>query len=654
MKIEALLSKMGSRLSIYLVLICALVHGLGYVFLVPPWQHYDEPNHFEVAWLIANRGGLPALGEYDQEMRRQVAVSMIGHGFFRDLDFVPDLYPSQGAIWIGEYHQGDEPPLYYLLASLVLKVLRSQPIEVQLYGVRIFSLLLFVITVIAAWGLSGELTGAGHPLRWMVPLTLALWPGVGDLMTSVNNDVLAVVSFSLFLWGSVCLLRPTVSGRWVGANFWTLLGTLAATGLCLMAKETVYIAAPLLVIVLIFAFLQRGIGRGLAWGILGVGALLALLAIFDWGDAQTWYRNTDQIPTTRELNPIAPLGDAVFRLEISAEQSAGMEGLYQALPSAKIRQRGGQAVTLGAWMWASQPLELALPALTVYDQDGNVFQAVQKVWVGTKPAFYAFRASFPNEAVRGWVTVSSLAEVSVTPVTIYLDGLVLAEGEFPLNQHPQWDDVDGRSGTWGGQAFTNLLRNASAEQAGLRLRPWVDCWGVRLLPDRGRPSLVLYSLTDWMGTGWYYRAAFPHLFRTFTARFGWGQVPLLGREPYRYLAITVLLGLLGSFLVRWHEVRHWPWEKLGLLGLSMVLLWGMALARGAVYLFHQPYIPVARYALPSIIPTLMLLCLGWYRLGSCLGRLLCIPNKFGYLIYPALLAGWDVFSWISLWRYYHG
>ncbi len=78
-----------------IVLLVGLLDGLIFVLLMPPWQHYDEPNHFEYAWLIANRGKLPQMGDYDQEMRRQTAVSMIAHNFFKGMDFLPDLKSCQ-------------------------------------------------------------------------------------------------------------------------------------------------------------------------------------------------------------------------------------------------------------------------------------------------------------------------------------------------------------------------------------------------------------------------------------------------------------------------------------------------------------------------------------------------------------------------------
>lgn len=49
-----------------------------------------------------------------------------------------------------------------------------------------------------------ELVSDGHVLRWMAPLSLVLLPGFTDLMTSVNNDVGAVVLFLPVPVGVVC------------------------------------------------------------------------------------------------------------------------------------------------------------------------------------------------------------------------------------------------------------------------------------------------------------------------------------------------------------------------------------------------------------------------------------------------------------------
>ena len=110
----------------YIVIIIGLVQGLIYVFLIPPWQHYDEPGHFEYAWMIANHDSFPQKGEYDNSIRLEILESMKKNDFFEHqnieyyLDFVDTIRP----VWIGITQVGD-PPLYYMLAAIPLMIFKQ-------------------------------------------------------------------------------------------------------------------------------------------------------------------------------------------------------------------------------------------------------------------------------------------------------------------------------------------------------------------------------------------------------------------------------------------------------------------------------------------------------------------------------------------------
>ncbi|MBN2145969.1 MAG: DUF2142 domain-containing protein [Anaerolineales bacterium] len=635
------------------ILLAALVHGLLYVFLMPPWQHYDEPNHFEVAWLIAKRSHWPEADEYDQEMRRQVAISMIENDFFATLGFLPNLDAVDEPIWIGGFNQADEPPLYYLLLAIPLRLLSGQDIEVQLFAARIVSLTLYLATVIACWGVMGELTrpkepsGSHHPLRWVVPLALGLWPAAADLMTSINNDVLAVAAFSVFLWGSARLIQH-------GATLATLVWSAAAAGLCLLAKEMVFVAPLLLVVALLFALLRGKHSRRLAWGLLAVSGIAGLGAVFSWGDAAVWYRSTNQSAATRIAYTDAPMGNYVYQIDLQPGEEMQLGRLYQMIPAASLVDSGGQPVTLGAWMWASQPVQFQGPVLVASGQETGVHIGSQVFSLTETPTYYSFTASFPSDVVSAWVMLSAPQQELSAPVHIYLDGVVAALGSFAATQPPLWNGNDGEDGVWNGQPFANLLRNGSAEAAGLRLRSWVDVWGSKILPDRGRPSLILYSLLDGEAGGQYYRQAFTELLKTFWGKFGWGHVPLLGGKPYRLVAWMTAMAFIGCLLLPWRRAREWPWAVFILLGLAMVFLWGMALTRGAVYLFYRSFIPGARYAFPAIIPTLALFYVGWHTLAIRVVHILRLPEKVVNLVGIFLLLSLDLYAVLSIIQYYHG
>src|SRR4030043_857461 len=98
---------------IQIILIIGLIHGLIYVFIIPPWQHYDEPGHFEYAWLVANRLKLPHIGDYDQNMRLEVGKSLSDSSFFAP-GTEPNLIDPSKPIWIG-VSQFVDPPLYYVI-----------------------------------------------------------------------------------------------------------------------------------------------------------------------------------------------------------------------------------------------------------------------------------------------------------------------------------------------------------------------------------------------------------------------------------------------------------------------------------------------------------------------------------------------------------
>ncbi len=275
-------------LSIFLL---ALILGTIYTFFIPPWQHYDEPTQFEYAWLIANRPGLPQPGDYDQNMRREVAASMLEHGFFEGLDFRPNLLSQTEPVWIG-ISQLDDQPLYYWFAALPLRLLKYTDVTTQLYAARLVSLLFFLGMLAAGMGLVQEIAGRWDTsLAWLVPLTLVLIPGVLDSMTSVNNDVGAAFVFTLFMWGSARLVR--------GGLRWFELGwVVAAASLCYFTKSTVFAAVVLLPLVLLFSIFKNKY-PWVPWFAMLVGSLALAIGVLGWGNAAAWETYSPQAGQNR-------------------------------------------------------------------------------------------------------------------------------------------------------------------------------------------------------------------------------------------------------------------------------------------------------------------------------------------------------------------
>lgn len=635
------------------VLVLGLLNGLLYVFTVPPWQHYDEPNHFEYVWLVAQHGSVPQPGEFDPIMRRSVADSMIEHGFYAPLGFLPDLNAPEGEIWIGQHPQTGDPPLYYLWAALPVRLLQNRAdITAQLYAARLASLVLFLLTLVAARGITTELTPVGHPLRILLPLSLALLPAFVDLMTAVNNDAAAVAIFSWFLWGATRLIQR-------GLNWLDFFWSLAFALLGLVTRQTAYIAIFLWLLAVVLAWYRkaRAPWRRLAWLLGGIVFVAGVGALFSWGDAALWYRESLQAEPDRLESAQAPHGDYIFQLTSSTGESLG--SLVQILPIEQTRLLAGKPVTLGAWMWADRPLEARSPEIYLYTKGKGYSRPVS---LTTRPQFFAFTTRLGRDTRRAWVVLAPVPASQAEPVEVYFDGVVLAEGAFPLDQAPVYEAPGSITGLWGGMGFTNLLRNGSAEAAGPRVRPWLDGLGERLLPGTGfeRLSLTLYSVLDRPAVGWYYLNTFKNLGRTFWAVFGWNGVYLPGAKPYRPLAWITFLGLVGALLAGWRYRRQLPWAVINLFAVALVAVWGFALLRGSNYVFLRTgFLPAARYVYPAVIPALLAFVGGWVvlldlTLGSWLHKR--AQDNLAWLAYLPLglfFLGLNIFCLISMvgvWR----
>ena len=630
-RLERLRSWMSASAS-GLVLIVALAHGLLYVFLMPPWQHYDEPGNFEYAWLAANLDHWPQPGEYDAEMRRQVAASMVEADFYTGAG--PNLLATDPPVDIG-LSQLDDVPLYFFLASLPLRLFRYTDITFQLYTARLVSLALFLVTIWAALGLSRELFGPRSGLRWQVPLFLAMLPPLVDLMTAVNNDVAAVAFSALFLWGCVTSLQR-------GLTLPRLLWVVLAAAACLLSKATAMLALPLLAILLGVAVYRR-LRQPLLVYLVVILALAALALMFSWDTASPalFYARQETSLPVRQASAQAPVGKYIFAQPAQAWTG---DGYYQMLPPALLPRLQGKTLTLGMWLWADQPVDIHFPDLVV---DGEVLSFHASVHLERAPQFFAFAASFPQQASLSWLRVHAASQKSAG--MLYADGLVLALGDFPTATPPVFQDEQASAGSWNGQSFENLLRNASAEKSWPRLRPQVS----QRLPARlNVASSYLWSVADLPGLGWYYQEAGEQMFETFWQKFGWAHVPLIGKRFYGLFSVLSVAGLAGALWAGWQHRKRLPWGVIAFLAVQLLGTLALTLLRGSHSWITRLFIPSARYAYPAILPLAMLLCAGWFFLYDRLASRLKLPQSLGSLGHIAGLALYALLAVLSLLRYY--
>lgn len=631
------------------VLAVALLQGIFYLFLIPPWQHYDEPTHFEYAWLFAQLGHPPTHGDQDQAMRRTVALSMQEHHFYHNLA-APALDGDYVDIGLSQL---DHPPAYYALVSLPLRFTHHLEITTQLYVARSVSLLLFVATIAIATGLMSELTPPGHLLRLAVPLIIALFPSVADVMTAVNNDAGAVAAASLLLWGMVRMLR-------MGLAWHTIAWVVVAALLVLLTKNT----AALLVVLVPLAFLVAvWIQQGWSWRWFA-GAAVALgvvlvLAVVGWGDAAGWYHWNDgaaQASPTRIAHPDAPVGPHAVMLVATPQHDR--RRLVNPLLHEEVAQTTGQTITAGGWVWADRPLRIEALGIAPAERVGYAVTTFsQPITLTTRPTFVAWHFNIPPQMQAVHYVFSAPPPGSDgQPYRVFLDGAVLVSGTFPTDTAPVFDDATASSGTWSGQPFTNLLRHGAAEEAWPRLRPWVESTLDQVISLGGgrTPSQLLAALWDVERSSAIlarYGGFLP--LDGMVTGFGWGNVRLdsaVWVSSFRGVVLIALLGCLTWVVlssIRRSDTRAYLRPALLVLALAGAGVWATTLLRVLPQMSEGFVWPVARYTFPAIIPTTLALVGGWWAVWPRPYRGYAVVALIAGMILlnsAALLTIWSFFS----------
>jgi hypothetical protein len=468
---------------------------------------------------------------------------------------------------------------------------------------------------------------------------MALLPGFVDLMTAVNNDVSAVAVFSLFLWACLRLaLQPL--------RFGNLILALALAALCYLAKISTLAAAPTLVVALGMTLL-RGHRRRWLWFGAAAAALAVLGLSLMWGDAACWYRDSAQTSATRQPTPGAPLGAYALALETPPGGAAPLA--LQILPPADAASLRGLTVTLGAWIWASEPVTLS--ALQLYDY--NRLDTSLPVSLGTRPTFYGLTAALSADASAPRVVLHGTGPGSQS-VSVYFDGMILVPGAMPADTPPIFADASGATGEWAGQPFRNLLRNPSAEDAWFALHPRLNPALDRIFNLYVPPPLILMSPLDWNATGWYYQTTADVLLRTFWAKFGWGHVPLRSTPAYGLLFAMTAIGLIGGLLALAFQRKRLPADALVILALAAAAVWGETVILCLHSLASRGFVPGARFAFPAIVPTLALLAAGWWQIGSPVRKTVRLP---AWTMPASMILGFlalDAYSLYSLVTFYTG
>jgi hypothetical protein len=170
---------------------------------IPPWQSPDEPTHFEYAHLLA-RDGFSLRPRPDPSLQEEIIVSLARHDFWRRVrisapakmprTFISDPFLCQAPTQIGK-----NPPGYYLLAALALKLCPGGTLIGEMYWLRSLSALCALLTVGVVFLCAREVFRGGFYLSLAAAGFVAGLPQFAVIGSSVSPDPLTNLLGALFI-----------------------------------------------------------------------------------------------------------------------------------------------------------------------------------------------------------------------------------------------------------------------------------------------------------------------------------------------------------------------------------------------------------------------------------------------------------------------
>jgi hypothetical protein len=351
--------------ALWILLILLLLRGLLYVFAVPPWQHPDEPTHFEHVRWIAERWELPTPDTISVEIRREIAQSMLANGFW-DPESTPSLdddsLANPGVSPLGIYTL-THPRLYYVVSAAWLWPWLRLPVEGQLYLVRMFSIILNLVVVLATYQTVRILYPYRKWLAVMVSAFVVFQPVHTDIMSAVNNDVLINALAGLFF-----LVMAWIFKEGLDIKKGVLLFSLLILGF--LTKTTAVVLWVSLPIGLLFYIWRSGHTKWfLAIAGLCLVTVVISLALWQMDILQGW------------VNQVGDVAGRYFRVTFS--------GTFQALQDPEFRELPLQAAPVvfrSFWgsfgwrhIWLSPVWYVVLGIVSVVSLAGLVLLAGSKM-----------------------------------------------------------------------------------------------------------------------------------------------------------------------------------------------------------------------------------------------------------------------------------
>jgi len=266
-----------------LFILLSLIRGTLYAALVPPWQGPDEPKHFEYVRLLHEKHRPIGWGDANADLEGEIIASMERYRFW-ELGWYEDPTGKRFSQVFGIVsHKLEQPLLGYLPYALILEVIPLRDTAMQLYAMRLLSVLLGILITVVAWFTVVEL----FPGNWCyiigIMTFIVFLPMHSFMLGMVNSDHFAELFTYLVFFVLVRMLRR-------GITLWRLFEVAVFASLGALAKRTALLAVPAIGVAALLYPWRQEVRFRLKWpqvlavlaGLGMAGALVFVLGRYNW------------------------------------------------------------------------------------------------------------------------------------------------------------------------------------------------------------------------------------------------------------------------------------------------------------------------------------------------------------------------------------
>jgi 4-amino-4-deoxy-L-arabinose transferase-like glycosyltransferase len=254
-----------------------LLLGFAWALFLPGDQAPDEPSHIAYAQRLAETGHRPSVHGHDPEAGfsgQQQLARHLSHlpWVIQTPSMKPEWRDSVERRWrrgdaalgsgarsnsTGPNTAGGNPPLYYAYVAIAYRASGGSFFG-RVYAMRLWSVLLLGLGVVATWLLAGELTGRDRLSQLVASACVGLQPMATFISGSVNPDGALIPLWALVFWLGARVLKR-------GATRGSVAALVGATGLALLVKASSFALLPAVALVLAIAARRSWGDRRIDW-----------------------------------------------------------------------------------------------------------------------------------------------------------------------------------------------------------------------------------------------------------------------------------------------------------------------------------------------------------------------------------------------------